>query len=167
MTHTYDYPSTFAVKILVRKGTDVLLVREPEDNEWMPGRLGLPGGKLILNETIEEGIKRKIATEIDLEVSVKGLVKLIDIIMPAKTVYMLIVAADYVAGEINTAVTESNDIRWYSSTEVENLTIDDCTEYYLPKLLKTDMQELTPLSFIHIQDNRQAEVKDWMEKGQK
>ncbi len=164
MTNLYDYPSTFVVKIIVRKNNQTLLVREPKDNEWMPGRLGLPGGKLLLNETIEEGIRRKIAEEIGFEVAVNGLVTLVDIIMPTKTVYMLIVEAVYVSGEIDTSKTYSQDIRWYSEDEIKALNVDDCTEYYLPELLQSDFA-VVPLSFIHTQDNRDSTIAQWMAKG--
>jgi ADP-ribose pyrophosphatase YjhB (NUDIX family) len=74
MGKRFDYPSVIAVKIIVKKSDQALLIREPETNEWMPGRFGLPGGKLILNESLPQVIERKIKTEVGLEIEIKGLV---------------------------------------------------------------------------------------------
>lgn len=163
----YDYPSVFAVKLLVRRGDSILLVREPEHNEWMPGRLGLPGGKPLEGEFITGTLERKIATEVGFEVKVTGIVKLVNIMMPEKTVYHLVVAADHVHGDIDTSKTESDDVAWYSSEQIQAMTKHDFTEYYNDKLIKGYLDgSLTevPISFLQTQDNRYGEVALWMEQ---
>ncbi len=81
----YNYPIVLACKVIIRKGNTILLTREPLDHTWMPGRLGLPGGKLLINEGISEGLQRKISDETGVVCEIKGLVRIIDILMPEKT----------------------------------------------------------------------------------
>lgn len=168
MDQKYNYPSIVAVKIIVKKNDQILLLREPETNEWMPCRLGLPGGKLLLNESIQSALERKIKTEIGLEVEVKGLIKIIDILMPKKNIYHLIFLADYENGEIGNNKTESNDLKWYSKNNMAKFNVDDCAEFYNAEILKEvfeDKYKLIPLETMLVQDNRQADIMEWMEKG--
>ena len=170
MDQKYDYPTIVAVKIIVKKDDQVLLLREPETNEWMPGRLGIPGGKLLLNESILSALERKIKTEIGLEVEVKGLIKIIDILMPKKNVYHLIFLADYLSGKIGDIKTESGDVAWYSQDDIAKFNVDDYSEFYNADILTEifeDKYQLIPSDAILIQDNRQKGVVEWMEKGNK
>lgn len=168
MDQRFDFPSVVAVKIIVKKDDKVLLIREPETNEWMPGRLSLPGGKLLLNESIFTALERKIKTEIGLEIDIKGLTKIINILMPEKNVYHLIFLADYKNGEIDSNKTESNELVWYSKDDIMKFDIDEYAEFYNPEILKGVFEnqcELIPLSAILIQDNHQKNIMEWMNKG--
>ncbi|MCX6812303.1 MAG: NUDIX domain-containing protein [Candidatus Berkelbacteria bacterium] len=168
MDKRFDYPSIVAVKIALKNGDKILLIREPETNDWMPGRLGLPGGKLMLNESLPQAIERKIKTEIGLEIEIKGIVRIVDILMPEKNVYHFVLLADYISGEINTSQTESSEIKWFEQKEIKNLSVDDFTEYYNSEIIKQVLAgnaEIIPMSAIKVQDNREKEVLDWMEKG--
>lgn len=164
----YDFQNTIAIKLLIKKEEKVFLVREPESNDWMPGRLGLPGGKPLLHELLIDTITRKIQTEVGLEVEVRGIVKLVDIIMPQKTVYHIVLAAEYVSGEIDTAAIESNDAAWYTEKQLAVMANDEFTEYYNHTLITNYLNnQLTtvPLDFLLAQDNRQGDVASWMQKG--
>lgn len=168
MTNLYDFQNIVAVKMLIKKDDEVLLVREPEFNDWMPGRLGLPGGKPLLNETLREAMQRKIKTEVGLEIEIRGIVKIIDIIMPQKTVYHILLAAEYVSGEIGIVQTESEDIQWYSRDQIAAMNKDDFTEYYNDEVIKEYLNgtlPIIPLDILHDQDNRSDDISDWMTKG--
>ena len=65
----------------------------------MPGRWGLPGGKYYLHESISEGTQRKIREEAGVACEIKGLFKIVQILMPEKTVYHFVFIADYVSGD--------------------------------------------------------------------
>ena len=164
----YDYQTVIAVKILVYKNDKVLLLREPATNEWMPNRLSLPGGKLFLNETIEEGLKRKIQTEIGLEVELKGLVKVLDILMPEKNVFHLVFLAEHSGDGKIDEETEASEFYWMGAEEAESLTVDDFAEYYYPQLLGEYFDNkltVSPTNIIQPQDNREGDVAAWMKKG--
>jgi ADP-ribose pyrophosphatase YjhB (NUDIX family) len=168
MMTPYDFQNIVAIKILVKRNDTILLIREPEYNDWMPNRLGLPGGKPLLNESLSETITRKVKSDIGFEIDVKGIVKIENILMPEKTVYHLILAADYVSGEINTDNTESKDINWYTLQQITKLEKDDFTEYYNDNIIKSYLKnELTliPMAIIEEQDNRTDEIMQWMQKG--
>lgn len=168
MTNLYDFKNDVAVKLLIKKNDEILLVREPAFNDWMPGRLGLPGGKPLLNEALEEALQRKIKTEVGFDIEIRGVVKIINILMPQKNVYHILVAADYIDGEIDTTTTESDDITWYSQDSVNNMDKDDFTEYYNDTLIKEYLANkvaVVPFELIQLQDNRSGAVLDWMSKG--
>ena len=168
MDARYNYPSVVAVKIVVKKNDKVLLVREPETNEWMPNRLSLPGGKLLLNESINSALKRKIKTEVGLEVEIKGLIKIVDILMPEKNVYHLVFLAEYRNGEIGDVKTESSNTAWYTKNDVFKFNADDYAEYYNAELIKEifeDKYQLINLNAIFVQDNRNVNITSWMKKG--
>ncbi len=168
MQDLYDFQNTIAVKLLVTKGDEVFLVREPEFNDWMPGRLGLPGGKPLLHELLADTIIRKIQTEVGLEIKVRGVVKLVDIIMPQKTVYHIVLAAEYVSGVIDTSTIESDDAAWYTREQLAAMTNDEFTEYYNHTLITNylnNQSAIVPLDFLLAQDNRQGDVASWMQKG--
>jgi ADP-ribose pyrophosphatase YjhB (NUDIX family) len=167
MIDLYGFQNVVAIKILVRKDDKILLIREPEFNDWKPNHLGLPGGKPLINESLFETINRKINTEIGLQIDIKGIVKLIDIIMPAKTVYHLVLAADYLSGEIDTNRTESKDINWYSLDQIVELRKSDFTEYYNDEIIRLYLENklpVYPLNIIDEQDNRDEVVAEWMKK---
>jgi len=168
MSDLYNFESVMAVKIVVRKGDCVLLLKEPEINEWMPGRWGLPGGKLLLNEKISTAIERKIKTEIGLNIALRGIVQFIDILMPTKNVYHLVVLADYMSGEIGDVQTESKEQAWMESSDIQNMSEDDFTEFYNRSLLLDILRgkvEAVPMDMILEQNNRSGDVAAWMAKG--
>jgi ADP-ribose pyrophosphatase YjhB (NUDIX family) len=168
MTTLYDFQNIVAVKILVKRNDTILLIREPEYNDWMPNRLGLPGGKPLLNESLSETIARKIKGDIGFEISINGIVKIVDILMPEKTVYHLILAAEYVSGEIDIEKTESKDINWYTLQQIAELGKDDYTEYYNDNIIRSYLNNglaVAPLNIIEEQDNRTDEIMGWMQKG--
>ncbi|OGC54113.1 hypothetical protein A2797_02655 [candidate division WWE3 bacterium RIFCSPHIGHO2_01_FULL_48_15] len=60
----YQYEKVNAVKIVVENPDGkVLLIQEPNTNEWMPDHWGLPGGKPLEKESLEGALKRKMKEE--------------------------------------------------------------------------------------------------------
>lgn len=167
MDKRYDYPSIVAVKIIVMKNNDVFLVREPETNEWKPGKLGLPGGKIFLGESIEKAIDRKILTEIGLGISIKGIIKIINMPLDNRNVYQFILLADYLHGEIGTTKIDSDDVNWYSKEEIKTLTTNDFTEYYIPELFEQLFSgnfSIVPLDIILTQGMENKNFVEWMKQ---
>ena len=57
----YQYEKINAIKVIVENQEGrVLLIKEPETNEWMPGHWGLPGGKPLVKESLYKAFKRKM-----------------------------------------------------------------------------------------------------------
>ena len=71
------YPK-IAIGGLIIHGNEILLVKrrdEPDRNKW-----AIPGGKLELNETLEDGLKREMLEETGLTVEVDKLTGISEII---------------------------------------------------------------------------------------
>jgi len=47
-----------SVAVLIRKGTQILALRRPDDDDELPGIWGLPAGTLRPSETVEDLIRR-------------------------------------------------------------------------------------------------------------
>lgn len=167
----YDFSIIVASKVIIRKSDSILLTREPKDHTWMPGRLGLPGGKFYLHEDILEGTKRKIREEAGVECNLVGLFRIIDILMPDKTVYHFIFIADWVSGELNTAGKYSAELRWFTREEALALSSNQVTEYYLPEIFKgyyESPQTIFPIEFFSIlRSFEDKEIQNWMKRGKK
>ena len=162
----YNYPVTVGVKVIIKKDEHILLTKEPQSHSWMPGRLGLPGGKLFLNESISSGLKRKIKDETGLSVKGAGLFKVVGILMPEKTVYHLIFLADYLAESKNKKL-YSGGLEWVSEDKVKKLGKDDFTEFYLDEVLSEyfSSPNAVPLDiFIEQESFKDERIKEWMAK---
>ncbi|MEM7570341.1 MAG: NUDIX hydrolase [Pseudomonadota bacterium] len=75
-----EYPSQpiAAVGVVVLNGNDVLLIQRgkpPKEKEW-----SLPGGAQELGETLHDTARREVLEETGLEITVSGLVDVVDFI---------------------------------------------------------------------------------------
>jgi ADP-ribose pyrophosphatase YjhB (NUDIX family) len=164
----YNFLTTVGCKVVIRKEDNILMTREPSDHTWMPGRLGLPGGKVKLNESIDECVERKIADETGLKCNIKGLFKIINILMPEKNHWMFIYAADYVSGEIKEKDHYTDGLFWMGETEIKNLTKDDFTEYFYDTLFEEYFGNNKHVynGLINIQRSYEdIKIREWMDKG--
>lgn len=163
----FDYPSIVAVKILVKKDDSVLLIKEPMTNEWKPGKLGFPGGKLMLNESVLDAATRKIQSDIGMEIDIKGILKIYDILMPEKNVYHIVLLANYKSGEIILEKLEPDNIVWYKIDNALKMKVGDFTEYYNLEVIKLALESnpiVASLELIKVQDNRTQELTEWMKQ---
>lgn len=81
MSREFPERPIVGVGVIVFKGTDVLLVRRgnpPRIGEW-----SIPGGAQELGETVTEAAIREIREETGIEINVKGLVDVVDLIRPS------------------------------------------------------------------------------------
>ncbi|MCH7641045.1 NUDIX domain-containing protein, partial [Patescibacteria group bacterium] len=85
----YQYDKEFAIKVIVEnpKG-NVLLIQEPETNEWMPGHWGLPGGKPLEKESLYQAFKRKTKEELEQDLEPVGIYKIEELLIEGRTVLM-------------------------------------------------------------------------------
>lgn len=67
-----DYPPCKGgSRIAIKKGNGIVMVSSPEGE-----RFGLPGGRIAVGETVEEGAVRETREETGLEVELKGLAEM-------------------------------------------------------------------------------------------
>src|SRR3972149_6713970 len=90
----YQYEKINVVKVIIENPEGkVLLVQEPETNEWMPLHWGLPGGKPLAGESLYNAFKRKMKEEIGQELEPLGIFSIVELLLTKRTVFMFIVVA--------------------------------------------------------------------------
>jgi len=61
MEQKHRYPKINSIKVIIEnKEGKVLLIQEPETDEWMPLHWGLPGGRPHLKESLYSALKRSL-----------------------------------------------------------------------------------------------------------
>ena len=168
----YNFSVTNAVKIIVQNSRrKVLLIQEPENNEWMPLHWGLPGGKPTKKESLEKTIIRKSQTDVGQNLDIRGLLEIEEMLIEGKTVMMYIVYAKTTLDKIKG---EAKDYRWVDKKDIEMMNIEDFTEYFNKKLLLDFFEgklEPIPLKTIktweYYKIKDEPEYKKWIESGKK
>ncbi len=106
-----------AVGAVIRDGENVLLVKHrPERGGFWQGKWICPGGKLELGETIEDGIRREVREETNLEISLTtALIPFERIVGSGDRTELHVVYIDYLAektgGELR-AASDVGEARW-------------------------------------------------------
>jgi ADP-ribose pyrophosphatase YjhB (NUDIX family) len=129
----FQFERIIVTKALIENSEgEVLLLKEPETNAWMPGKWGLPGGKPFKEESIKDAFQRKTKEELGLSLEPKGIFRIEELILKERTVLMFILVAQMSEGEISGAADEYN---WVDKTDVEKMSVDMFTEYYIKDLV--------------------------------
>ncbi len=129
---TRAYPSrpVVGVGVVVWRESAVLLVRRAK-----PPRAGLwslPGGGQELGETVFDAAKREVREETGLDITVLGLIDVVDIILPGpddgiEYHYTLIeVAAEAHAG-VPVAADDAEAVTWAEADDLQTLGVSDET----------------------------------------
>ncbi len=169
-TNNYNFQNTNVIKIILKnKSNNVLLVQEPEDNNWMPLHWGLPGGKPTEKESLMETFERKAKTDVGQDIKLEGVIRAYELLMNGRTVIMYIVLASVVSDEVSG---EAKEYKWMTKTDIENMKTEDFTEFYNKKLLLDyfeDNYELLPITLFETLEyykmGDDTEYKSWLESG--
>jgi 8-oxo-dGTP diphosphatase len=112
------------VGVVVLDGDRVLLIKRgkpPREGHW-----SLPGGHMEIGESVKAAAQREVEEETGLSVIVRGLVDVVDMIVPAangdiEQQYVLIdYWAEPVSGELR-AGSDAADARWYAIDDIGTL----------------------------------------------
>jgi len=129
----YDFDTTNVIKIIVQNSKEeILLIQEPENNEWMPLHWGLPGGKPTERESLLETFKRKSKTDVGQKLILKGLLEIKELLLNGRSVLMYIVLAK---ADSNQVSGEAKTYKWVNKEEIVRMKTEDFTEFYNKKLL--------------------------------
>ena len=127
------YPK-IAIGGLIIHGNEILLVKrrdEPDRNKW-----AIPGGKLELNETLEDGLKREMLEETGLTVEVGKLTGISEII----THNFHYVIMDYrcvsVTG-IESAGSDAVDLKYFDMNSLGS-EVNEGTREFVNKMLASE-----------------------------
>ena len=171
----YDYPRTNAIKVIIQAHSEkILLLQEPETNEWMPLHWGFPGGKPLMGESFIEAYKRKMEGELGLDIKPEGIIKIEELLQGEKTVVMYHLLAK--SEEEFNPNGEAKNHKWMSKEEIENMQTEEFTEFFNKNLLLSFLNgefQITPLSLIETQDynklikDNDLSYKSWFSSGKK
>ena len=168
----YDFNTTRVVKIIVQnKRNKILIIQEPEDNEWMPLHWGLPGGKPTEKESLLETFKRKSKTDVGQKLKLSGILEIEELLLKGKSVVMYIVLARAI---LNKVKGEAKKYKWVSKEDVEKMKLEEFTEYYNKELLINFFEgKLSPIPFKTIKTweyykiGDRSDYKKWFDSGKK
>lgn len=169
----YQYEKINAVKVIVENPEGkILLIQEPETNEWMPGHWGLPGGKPFVKESLRQTFKRKMKEELGVDIEPKGIFRVEELLTEKRTVLMFHVVAE-VGREIKFGG-ESKTYKWVDIEEVRKIDPAEFTEFFNKKLLLDYLsgnREVVDFDLIETQNyydmGENPEYKKWWESGKK
>lgn len=131
-----SYPNRprVAVGVVVFKENNVLLVlrgKPPSQNLW-----SIPGGSVILGETLQEAAEREIKEETGLRIDAREPIHTFDVIDrndngDVRFHYVIVdLLADYVSGTLRPG-DDAIDVRWASSKDIQHLKISEATRNLL------------------------------------
>jgi mutator protein MutT len=110
------------VAVIRNKQGQILIDRRLAKGE-MAGLWEFPGGKIELNETVEECIKREISEELAIEVEVGDRLVTIDRTYSNFEVTLFVHHCQYLSGEPQPI--ECQEIRWVTLAEISNYTFPE------------------------------------------
>lgn len=166
----FQYERVNVIKVIVENPEGkVLLIQEPETNEWMPLHWGLPGGKPLVKESLYEAFNRKMKDELGRDVEPAGIFKIEELLIEGRTVLMFHAVAK--VGEISLPE-EIKSYKWVDAKDVEKMDAAEFTEYFNKKLLLdylTGEKKLAGFDLIETQNyynlENEPEYKRWFESG--
>ena len=174
MDQDHNYKKVNSIKAIIENPEGkVLLVQEPETDEWMPLHWGLPGGRPKVKESLRDAFKRTLQEEIGVDIDPLGLYRIEEVLHDDRTVLMFIVLAK-VAGKIDIKG-RINAYKWVGVEEIANMETYEFTAFYAKKLLLDYLmgeKEHIDISVIETQqyfdlDESSTEFKKWLESGEK
>ena len=134
------YPRVAVGGIIIKEKKILLVMRrdEPDRNKW-----AIPGGKLELNETIEEGLKREMKEELSLDIEVGALAGISEFI----SLNFHYIIMDYMCNPLSKNVKPGSDALDAAYFDLENLdnSVNDSTREFIKNLNSSE----TPVHIIN------------------
>ena len=156
--------------ILVNKEGKVLIIKEPDTNEWMPSHWGLPGGKTLVKESLYQAFKRKVKGDIGIDIEPLGIFRVEELLMEEKTTLMFHAVAK-VENEFKPKG-EISGYKWAGVEEIEQMDLVEFTEFFNKSLLLEYLsgdQEIIDFDLIETQNyydlDEDPEYQRWLESG--
>lgn len=170
----HEYKKINSIKVIIENSEGkVLLIQEPESDEWMPLHWGLPGGRPYVKESLHDALKRVTKEEIGSEVEPLGIYKIEEVLHEDRTVMMFIAVARLTSEtEIKGRI---NDHKWVGLADVEKMETYEFTAFYAKKLLLdylSGSREYKDFDLVETEqyyglDEKSDEFRKWIESGKK
>ena len=107
---------TIVAQVYVKKDNKILMVQENKDG--IKGKWGMPAGKLEDNETILECAIRETKEETNINIGVKGLIRIDQSTSSIGQLIILYFLGEYISGDIKFDGKEISDVKWMSEKEI-------------------------------------------------
>ncbi len=137
----YQYEKMNAIKIiLVNKEGKILLIKEPEVNEWMPGHWGLPGGKPLVKESLYQTFKRKVKDDLGIDLEPLGIFRIEELLMEERSALMF-----HAVAKVEDAFEPKGEIagyKWVGVEEIEAMDVSEFTEFFNKFVCVDDIHSL-------------------------
>ncbi len=137
-----DRVPRIAIGGLIFKNDMILLGKrrdEPDKGKW-----AIPGGKLMLNETLEEGLKREMLEETHLKVDVGKLLGITESISK-KFHYIILDYECKIISGIMEPSSDTVDLKYFDINELD-ITVNDSSREFIYKI----KHEKLPVSILKI-----------------
>jgi 8-oxo-dGTP pyrophosphatase MutT (NUDIX family) len=169
----YKYDKVNAIKIiLVSSDNRILLIKEPDTNEWMPGHWGLPGGKALVKESLYGAFNRKSQGDLGVNLEPLGIFRIEELLMEGRTVMMFHIVTKM--DEIFKPKGEIAGYKWVGVGDLEEMDLTDFTEFFNRQLLLDYLKgdkELASLDLVNTFDyykmSNDNDYKRWQDSGKK
>lgn len=171
MEQEHEFKKISSIKAIIENPEGkILLIQEPETDEWMPLHWGLPGGRPQLKESLHVAFKRTLQEEISLDLEPLGLYKIEEVLHDDRTALMFIVVAKvFQPPEIKGRI---NAHKWVNQEDVEKMETSEFTAFYAKKLILDYLagnREYKDISLIETQEyyglNQDPEFQKWLDSG--
>lgn len=104
------------VAAVIKNENDKILITQRNFKKAQGGLWEFPGGKVKLNETREEAVKREIKEELDIDIEVLSYISEKVFKYPEKTINLIALECKKIAGDIK--LLEHEDYKWVSNFEL-------------------------------------------------
>ncbi len=169
----YQYEKINVIKVILERSDGrILLVQEPETNEWMPGHWGLPGGKPSAKESLYRAFKRKMKEELGIELEPEGIFRVEELLIEGRTVLIF-----HAVAKIDTELKlegESRAYKWVDVDDLQKMDLAEFTEFFNKKLLTdylTGDKKVMSFNLIETQEyynlSEDVDYQRWFESGKK
>lgn len=118
---------------LIVKNNKVLLGLRPKGGS-LPGVWEFPGGKIEVDELPEEGLKRELKEELDIDCEVGDLIKSVTHFYTEKAILILFFSVNFWKGELKSKHHEKID--WFNIEELQTIKLPDANKKILNSLIK-------------------------------
>ena len=170
---THSYQRINSIKAIIENSEGrILLIQEPETDEWMSLHWGLPGGRPKLKESLHDAFKRTLQEEIGVEIEPLGVYRIEELLHDDRTVLMFIAVAKVIGDvEIKGRIKAH---KWVTAQDLEKMDTSEFTAFYAKNLLLDYLagnREYVDFTLVETQQyydlDENPEFQKWLESGKK
>ena len=108
---------------LIEKSGKYLVTRRSRLNEYMSLKWDIPGGIVLLGETLEDTIHREVYEETKLSINIKHVIHVYSNRdqIPKRQTFQVVYLCKYISGEVQLNPSEHDEYNWLKYFDISNL----------------------------------------------